>query len=384
MPGPFSESEMDNITGMIQQTGKDIKSIRKDHEFRLEELEKSLNRPVRGAGPIDGEGFDFKGIEDNPEHTKTFCDNFLKKGHADGLIEHQKAMSIGVPADGGYAVPVQLDREIANLMRDGSAMRRLCTVKQVHTESYKKIMNLHGAGSGWVSETVARPSTATPTIEEVTPYMGEVYSNPQITQRAIEDMFFNAGNWLVEELSTGFSEQENTAFIVGNGTDQPRGFLDYPSTTQSDTARAFGTLEHMVSASATVIAPDELIDLIYKLKAKHRKGAQWLMNSVTASALRKLKDNDGNYLWQQGIKEGQPDVLLGHRVEIDEAMPDMGSDSTPIAFGNWKAGYYIIDRISTVLRDPYSNKPYIGFYARKRVGGMLVDSEAIKLLQMAV
>ena len=130
---------------------------------------------------------------------------------------------------------------------------------------------------------------------------------------------------------------------------------------------------------------DDLVDLIYALKKGHRTGAQWMMNGKTLSVIRKWKDTDGNYLWQPGLLAGQPSQILGYGIVENEDMPDVGANATPVLFGNYARAYWIFDRIGIrSLRDPFTNKPYVHFYTTKRVGGMLVDSEAVKILKCAV
>lgn len=322
----------------------------------------------------------------NSDHFKAFM-AFARKG------DIQAALSTSTDADGGYAVPQVLDNQIENLLVNQSPMRQLAQVITIGTPDYHKLVNLGGTASGWVGETDARPETGTPTLAKLVPYMGEIYANPAATQQSLDDMGFDVESFLVENIVEEFATQEGVAYITGNGTKKPKGLLAYPTATTADSTRAFGTLQHLVSgdaagfvaATATVSPADCLVNLVYSLKAGYRQGACFLMNKNTLSVVSKFKDAvNGLPIWQRGLMDGQPSTLLGYPIFEDENMPDVGANALPIAFGNFKRGYTICDRIGTsMLRDPYSNKPYVHFYSTKRVGGMLVNSEAIKLLKIA-
>lgn len=318
------------------------------------------------------------------EHKEAFV-GFLRKGREDGLRDlERKALQVGTDEDGGYAVPEELDRNILNLLKDEVVMRQEATVITVGGSDYKKLVNLGGTASGWVGETDTRSQTATSRLELIEPLMGEIYGNPQATQKMLDDAFFNVEAWINSELATEFAEQEEIAFTSGDGTKKPKGFLAYESTDETDKVRAFGKLQHIVSGEATAVTADAIIKLIYTLRKAHRTGAKFMMNNNSLFAIRLLKDSEGNYLWRPGLELGQPSSLAGYGIAENEQMPDIAADAKAIAFGNFKRGYTIVDRIGTrILRDPYTNKPFVGFYTTKRTGGMLVDSQAIKLLKIA-
>jgi len=344
-------------------------------EKQLDEIYKKLNRPDGTGDGVD---------EDVAAHTKAYGE-FIRKGHDDGLAElEQKALNVGTDADGGYAVPEELDKNILQLMRNESPMRQVCAVAQIGGATYKKLVSLGGAASGWVGETDARPETNTPPLAELTPYMGEIYANPAATQMMLDDVYFDAETWLQQEVATEFAEKEAAAFLTGDGTNKPKGILNYTSVTTADATRAFGQLQHKVTAAAAGITGDELIDLVYMLKKSLRMSAGWMMNGATVAAVRKLKDSNGQYLWTPGLENGQASKLLGYAINENEDMADVATGNVAVMFGNYQRGYLIVDRMGIrVLRDPYTHKPYVHFYTTKRVGGMLVDSNAIKLLQQA-
>ena len=317
------------------------------------------------------------------EHKTAFM-QFMRKGDDDGLRDlERKALQVGTDEDGGYAVPEELDRSILTLLQDEVVMRQEASVITVGGSDYKKLVNVGGTASGWVGETDPRPATDASKLKLIEPFMGEIYGNPQATQKMLDDVFFNAEAWINSELATEFSEQEEIAFTIGDGTKKPKGFLAYASSLESDKDRAFGTLQHIQSGSAAAVTADSIIQLVYTLRKTHRNGAKFMMNNNSLFKIRMLKDTEGNYLWRPGLDLGQPSTLVGYGIAENEQMPDIAADAKAIAFGNFKRGYIIVDRIGTrVLRDPYTNKPYVGFYTTKRTGGMLADSQAIKLLKI--
>jgi HK97 family phage major capsid protein len=315
---------------------------------------------------------------------KSFVDGYLRKGHEAEL----KSLSGAVAADGGYAVPRQIDALITAQLKRMSPIRAISQVVQVGSAGYRKLITTSGAASGWVSETGARVETQTPKFAEIVPPSGELYANPAASQAMLDDAVFNLEAWLANEIASEFARAEGAAYVGGTGTNQPKGFLSVPTALTSDATRTFGTLQHVVSGNATGfdVSPElKLIDLVHALRPGHRQGAVFVMNSSTLAVVRKLKAADGSFLWQPGIMEGQPARLLGYPVVEAEDMPDVAAAAFPIAFGNFQNGYLITERSSTtILRDPYTNKPFVNFYATKRVGGQVLDSDAIKLLKISL
>ena len=350
----------------VNKANEDVGRIMK----MIEMLEVKMNRPGASRSVLDSinSGTSIKAM-----------DNFMRSGD----ISEMKAMSIGTNADGGYAIPIELDAILKNHMYAANVMRQIATVKDIGSAKYSKAINTGGIDAGWVGETDTRPETTTPTIAEVEPPKGELYANPAATQWMLDDAGFDLASWLMGEIKGKFASMEGDAFINGDGSNKPKGVLDYASTTTEDDVRAFGTLKHTVAAGATAISGDELINMTYDLRSVYRRGAVWLMNSKTAAYIRKLKDSNGMYLWQPNFQSGQPAELAGYSCLIDEAMPDIATGNVSTMFGNFTMGYEILDRNTNMLRDPYTKKPYCLFYTTKRVSGMVVDSNAIRLLQQA-
>lgn len=313
-----------------------------------------------------------------------FVEGYLRKGREVEL----KSFAGNVPADGGYAVPREIDAVIDATLKSISPIRAVANVVQVGSAGYRKLVTTNGVASGWASEVAARPTTATPTFNEIVPSFGELYANPAATQAMLDDAQFDVEAWLADEIATQFAKAEGTAFVNGDGVDKPKGFLTYTIAATGDATRSFGQLQYVpVGAASDFPATnpqDKLLDLVHALRAPYRQGAVWVMNSATLAKIRKFKTSDGAFVWQPGLVTGQPDTLLGYPVVESEDMPDIAANTTPIAFGNFKAGYLVAERSETnILRDPYSNKPYVNFYATKRIGGAVSNSEAIKLLKIA-
>ncbi len=315
---------------------------------------------------------------------KGFVEGFLRRGSTLEL----KSIVGTAPSDGGYAVPREIDALIARQLTAISPIRGLAQVVQTGTAGYRKLVTLGGTASGWVSETALRPETGTPDFAEIAPPTGELYANPAASQAMLDDAAFDLEGWLASEIAMEFARAEGAAFVNGTGVNQPLGFLAAAKSQEFDGDRPFGTLQYIGSGNAAGFGaePDgTLIDLVHTLKAGHRQGASWVMNSATLAEVRKLKTADGAFLWQPGLVEGQPDRLLGYPVVEAEDMPDIAANAFPIAFGNFRAGYLIAERTATqILRDPFTNKPFVHFYATRRVGGQVLDSAAIKLLKIEV
>jgi len=316
----------------------------------------------------------------------SFVDQYLRRGIEIGL--ETKAVGSSSDAIGGYAVPEEIDRTIDETLTAISPIRAIANVVKVGSAGYRKLIATGGTPSGWVAYEAARPETNTPSFTEVVPAAGELYANPAASQQMLDDAMFDVEKWLAHEIATEFARAEGMAFVKGTGTNQPLGFLSSPNATTADGTRPMGTLQFIGTGAAGAFPAsnpaDRLIDLVQALRSPYRQGAVFVMNSATAAAIRKFKTTDGQFLFQPGLAAGQSATLLGYPLIEAEDMTDIAANSLSIAFGNFKAGYVIAERnATTILRDPYTHKPYVHFYATKRVGGQVVNSEAIKLLKFA-
>jgi len=313
----------------------------------------------------------------------TFIDTYVRRGAA----FEQKGITGTSPAAGGYAVPKEIDTVIAATLKSISPIRSIANVVQVGSAGYRKLVTTGGATSGWGPEDFISGETLTPVFNEIVPSFGQLYANPSATQAMLDDAQFDVESWLATEIATEFARAEGSAFVNGSGINRPKGFLQAPNAVTADNARAFGTLQYVPTGTLGAFSAnpqDKLIEFVHTLRAPYRQGATWVMNSATLATIRKFKTTDGAFLWQAGIVSGQPDTLLGYPVVEAEDMPDIAGNSLSIAFGNFNAGYLIAERPEIgILRDPYTNKPYVIFYATRRVGGCVSNSEAIKLLKFS-
>jgi HK97 family phage major capsid protein len=315
-----------------------------------------------------------------------FVEKYLRKGLEAGV--ELKAVTGVSDAAGGYAVPEEIDATIDRLLSSVSPIRAIANVVKVGSAGYRKLVTSGGTPSGWVSEVGARPETDTPAFLEIAPPFGELYANPAASQAMLDDAAFDVEAWLASEIASEFARAEGQAFVSGSGVNRPKGFLTSPVAAQPDGTRAFGTLQFVPTGVAggfpSSNQTDKLIDLVQALRPPYRQGAVFVMNSATASTIRKFKSSTGALLWQSSLTAGQPNTLLGYPVVEAEDMPDVAADSLSIAFGNFRAGYLIAERTETqILRDPFTHKPFVHFYATKRIGGQVSNSEAIKLLKFS-
>ncbi len=296
----------------------------------------------------------------------------------------EKALSIGSNADGGYLVPAETETEILTRLAAVSPIRAIASVRNVSTSVYKKPVTLTGPAVGWVAETASRPQTASQTIDAIDFPTAELYAMPAATAAFLDDAAVDVGQWIADEVNSAFAEQETAAFVNGNGTSKPKGFLQ--QTLVAESSWSWGEIGYLVTGVSggwpASNASDVLVDLVYTLKAGYRQNASWVMNRKSQAAVRKLKDAEGNYLWSPGAGAGARATLMGFDLVEAEDMPDIAANATPIAFGDFRRGYLVVDRTGVnVLRDPYSAKPYVLFYTTKRVGGGVQDFDAIKLLK---
>ena len=318
--------------------------------------------------------------------SSAFVEKYLRKGLEAGV--ELKAVTGLTDSAGGYAVPEEIDAAIDRVLTSISPIRAIANVVKVGSAGYRKLVTKGGTPSGWVSETAARPETGTPDFVEIAPPFGELYANPAASQAMLDDAAFDVEAWLAHEIATEFARAEGAAFVAGSGVNRPKGFLGAPTSAAGDASRAFGAIQYIGTGVAGGFAAsnpqDKLIDLVQALRPPYRQGAVFVMNSSTASRIRKFKTADGAFLWQPALTAAQPDTLLGYPVVEAEDMPDVAADSLSVAFGNFRAGYLIAERTETqILRDPFTNKPFVHFYATRRVGGQVMNSEAIKLLRFS-
>lgn len=303
----------------------------------------------------------------------------------------QAALSTANNPEGGYLVPTEIDRSIGRLIDDVSAMRRISRVIQIQSDEYSRLFNLQGTEAAWVSETESRTDTANSKYAKLTYKAYEMYAQPAATQQVIDDSDPNIASEIEVDIATAFVDLENAAFINGSGARTPHGLIGGYNPV-ANTSWVWGKLGFVktgdsagfVTTTASVSPADCLINLIHSLKPGYRRNASFLTNDTTAAIVRKWKDADGRFLWQDSLALGVPPTLLGYPVYIDANMPDVAAGEFPIAFGDFARGYLIVERQGTrLLIDPFTAKPWVKFYATRRVGGGVHDFAAIKLLKVA-
>ena len=322
-------------------------------------------------------------------HKKAFA-AYLRSGDDDGLrglTLEGKAMSTAVAADGGYLVDPQTAETIRSMLTSTSSLRALANVVQVEATSFDVLIDRSEVGSGWATETGSTTETGTPTIERISIKLHELSAMPKASQRLLDDSAFDVEGWLAGKIATRFIRAEAAAFINGDGVDKPKGIL-LPAKV-ANASWTWGNLGYIPTGAAsdfaTTNASDCIVNLVYALGADYRANGAFIMNSKTAGAVRKMKDADGRFMWGDSLQAGEPARLMGYPVLICEDMPDVGANTYPIAFGDFTSGYTVAERPDLrILRDPFSAKPNVLFYANKRVGGDITDYAAIKLLKVAV
>ena len=381
----FKEANDERLAELETRMSADVLTTEKVERISkaLDEQKRAMDRLVlkRARPPL---GPDVESRVAQLEHKEAF-EAYMRSGDERALRSLEaKAMSYGSGQDGGYLVPDETEREIGRRLALISPIRSIASVRQVSTAVLKKPFAISGPAVGWVGETAARPQTNTPTLDELQFPTAELYAMPAATPSLLEDSVVDLDQWIAAEIETAFAEQEGDAFINGDGSSKPQGLLNYTQVAESSWAwDKIGYVATGIDGDWPESDPaDILIDTVYALKAGYRQNAHWVMNRKTQAAVRKLKDGDGNYVWQPPAAPGSRAMLLGFPVVEAEDMPDIGSDATPVAFGDFARGYLVVDRTGVrVLRDPYSAKPYVLFYTTKRVGGGVQDFDAIKLLK---
>lgn len=390
------DAKLARMDGMIDQLN--------EAKTRLEQVETKLARPgSRDSGDKDrssAEAEAYKGAfldwvrnPSDPEkrtalqHKAKALRQIESKADSDGFETRSTQVVTSTGAAGGFALPEVIERAIARLSVDISPIRQIATVRTVGSPDYKELFDINGAAFEWVAEAGTRSQTNTPDLAEVAPTFGMASAKPQASEESLDDLFFDVENWLISSAAEAIAQGEGAAFVSGNGTNKPTGFLAGPTpVTTVDASRAFGTLQYIASGQAAAMptSADIFYDLIYALRARYRNNARWVTNKLVLAAMRKYKDGQNQYLWQPSLKEGEPATFLGYGVTEAEDMPAVAASAFPLAFGDFKEGYLIADRVGMrMTRDEITTPGFVKFYIRKRVGGKLRNTQAIKLLKIA-
>ena len=360
---------------------------------KLEKMETKLARPgvlAEGKGQESAEAVEYKNALFDWMRSPQDQVRMQKAAQAQKALEAKSAATVtSTGSAGGFALPEQIERAIARIGVDISPIRQIATVRTVGTPDYKELFDVNGAGFEWIGETDTRAQTNAPDLAEVAPTFGMASAKPQASEESLDDLFFNVEDWLISSAAETIYAGEGAAFVSGNGTKKPTGFLAGPTpVTTTDASRAFGTLQYIASGQAAALptTPDIFYDLVYALRSRYRANARWVTSKLVLAALRKYKEATTNaYMWQPGLSAGQPDMFMGYGVVEAEDMPAVGAGAFSLAFGDFKEGYLITDRVGMrITRDEITTPGYVKFYVRKRVGGCLRNTQAIKLLKISV
>ena len=383
----IGENDM-NLKDQIDAMNKAIEEIRtaansaSDAEISKRDAEiaslktqiAQLSNPITGTAQTE---------DPSKQYEKNFH-NYLKTGNALNL---RAAGSEGTPANGGYVCPDGIDKRVVELLTPRSTIRRNATIIQAAGKNYQRPYKKTGITSGWVGETGSRTATDAQEYDVITATVGELYAFPQYTQNFLADTWYNFEEGFARDLAITFADKEETAFISGDGSDKPKGILGSTTTfsTDDDTQRAWNELQKVKTGSATGITLDSLYAIKDSLNYAYRSNAKWYMSTSTYTALQQtLVDGEHRGIFGRGdVSLNMPETLLGYPIEIDDYIPAVAAGSYPIIFGDMRQGYAILERPGIgVLRDMYSNKPYIGLYSIKRVGGLIQDYRALKVLSV--
>ena len=377
-------SPVEGVKAAVAGFAYEFKGFRADIDKKLQQQDERMNKLDRKTMMAARPGLERTDFE--APHKKAMA-AYLRTGDDDGLrgLElEEKALSSVINSDGGYLVDPVTSQEIQSVLASTASIRAIANVVNVEATSYDVLIDSTEAGAGWADETSATSETGTPTIERIAIPLHELSALPKASQRLLDDSAFDVEGWLAGRIADKFARAEAAAFINGDGVDKPTGILSH--TIVDNDSWSWGNIGYVAtSADGAFNGGDALIDLVYAVGAEYRANGSFVMNSKTAGAVRKLKDADGRFLWSDGLAAGEPARLLGYPVLVAEDMPDIASGADAIAFGDFSAGYTIAERPDLrVLRDPFSAKPHVLFYATKRVGGDVSDFAAIKLLRFAV
>lgn len=394
-----------DLDSKLSRIEKEIGQL-EEQRSRLEKLETKLSRPGAGGGSggdrssPEAEAYKSAFLSwvrnpGDPERRMALQQRAkeLKRveakafGDDDGFETRASQTVTGTGSAGGFAIPEVIERQILRLTLDISPIRQIATVRTVGSPDYKELVDVSGAGFEWVGETDPRSKTDTPNLAEIAPTFGMASAKPQASEESLDDLFFDVESWLISSAAEAIAQGEGAAFVSGDGIKKPTGFLAGPAPVgAADASRAFGTLQYVASGQAAALptSADVFLDLVYSLRARYRANARWVTSKAVLAALRKYKDAHGQYLWQPSMQAGQPATFLGYAITEAENMPAVAANAFPLAFGDFKEGYLICDRVGMrITRDEITTPGFVKFYVRKRVGGTLRNTQAIKLLKIA-
>jgi len=377
---PAMQAATDEMLDAIEQVRTKTVSRIDELEQRVDSIETRAGRPLLGGfDPLKSGGgltAEYKALG-----------HLIKLGD-DGPLREIKStlMETQVDPAGGYLPVPEISAQMVARLWDTSPIRRLARIQPMATgTSWVEPVDRGEAGAEWVGENQARPPLDTPVLSANETPLNEIAATQSVSQKLLDLSFVDIGAWLTAKIADKFARSEATAFVTGDGVNKPMGILSYPIVSTADASRPNGKLQYVAGGQASTVDADSLRSIYWGLRAPYRSNATWLMSSATASAIDKLKaSGSGDYLWRPAVSSTEPPTLLGRPVEFSEDMPAIGAGNYPILFGDFKRGYLVVERPGLkLLRDPYTSKPSVVFYAYRRVGGGLADCDAIKVLKVA-
>jgi HK97 family phage major capsid protein len=343
-----------------------------DTKERLEKVETKINRPALGG--------DDKKSGRVSERKAAFL-NYVRKGESRLSDFEVKLLSVDSDPQGGYWVEEDMSSEIITKIFETSPMREIAAIETISSDALEIPEDINEADAGWVSERGARSETAAPKIGMRRIAVHELYAEPKATQQLLDDAKVNVEAWLSGKIADKIARTENLAFITGTGVGQPKGILSYAT---SLTPTNPGQVQQVNSGNANLITDDGLRKLFYSVKSPYIQNAKWLMRRSTVQAVSLLKDSQGRYVWEPGLQMGDPQNLLGMPIVRMEDMPAVSAGNLAVAFGDFNKAYTIVDRMGIrMLRDPFTAKPFVLFYATKRTGGDVTNFEAYSVLKIS-
>lgn len=399
----LSTSDQDAKLAALEAKLSSIDEIKE----KVAEVDKSIARLNLGEGAQDGADArdeaktfnDYRRALGRPGHVindvdtdaykayKVSFQKFVRNGEQSLEKDDVKALQAGVDPDGGFLLPPPMMGRIVERVYELTPIRGMVSVVSMSGNDIEGIEDLdEAANGGWTSETGTRAETNTPRVGKWRIEAFEMFAQPKITQRILDDAAVDIEGWLSRKVANKYARVEADAFCNGNGVGKPKGLFAYTTAATADATRAWGTFEHVVSGASGAFhttKADPLFDLLAAFKPTYLNNAKWLTNRQVIAKVRQLKESTSdNYLWQPGLQAGQPDRLLGFPVVLSQDVPALASNSLSMAIGDFAEAYTIVDRLGIrVLRDPYTEKPYIKFYSTRRVGGGALNFEAVKFFK---
>lgn len=339
-----------------------------EQRSRLNKIEATLSRPENAGVSIIEDGY------------KSAFLNYIRKGVEFELNRYEtKSLSVSSNNDGGYLVAEALSNQIITRIAQESIMRNLASIETISTDSLDLLEDLGEFESGWATENQERKEIQTSKINKNKIYVHEMYAQPKATQKLIDDARIDIEKWIITKIADSFAKIENNSFLYGDGINKPKGIFSYES------GKEFGQIEQLSTGESGRVNVDSLTDLYYSLESEYASQGKFLIHRNTLQQIRSLKcSNTGQYLWAPSLAIGSPDTLYGAPIIESSAMPVPADSSYSVVFADFKSAYRIVDRHDIrILRDPFTDKPFIKFYATKRVGGEVINSKAIKILKLS-